>query len=174
MDDLACRCGRCGVVEVGRAFGSGHFPLVSAHPPDSLCVSSLCLHVWFARIDHLVCRFDAHRKQRLTCLGLALNVIVCRRVHVAITPQQRGRDAYHTGGLSAHRTTTLTESGIRGWRRAATAIPRRTHASLGSCRLAPNDHQDSRCRLSGCFRFRVARAGSGRGQTWFHRATTNT
>lgn len=138
------------------------FPLCSAHPPDSLCASSLCLHVWFP----CTCR--------LVYLGLSLNLVVCRHVHSAAMPQQRGGDAYHTGGLSAHRATTNTESNIRGWRRAATALPRRTHASLGSCRLAPNGHQDSRCRLSGCLRLRVARAGSGLGQTRFHRATTNT
>src|SRR6476620_149372 len=90
----------------------------------------------------------------------ASHIFVCRHVPCAVTPQQRGGDAYHTGGLSAHRTTTNTEPGVRGWRRAATAIPRGTRASLGSCYLAPNDHQDSRCRLSRCLRLRVARAGS--------------
>ncbi len=174
MDELVCRCSRCGVVEGGRAFGSGYFPICSAHPPDSLYASSVCLRVWFAPTCHLVCRFDALRKQRLARLGLSLNLVVCRHVHCAVTPQQRGGDAYHTGGLSAHRTTTNTEPNIGGWRRAASAIPRRTQASLGSCRLAPNDHQDSRCRLSRCLRLGVARAGSGRGQTRFHRATTDT
>ena len=103
-----------------------------------------------------------------------VDVVVCRHVHCAVTPQQRGGDAYYTGGLSAHSATTITESYIGGGRRATTAFPRGTHPSLGSCRLASNGHQDSRCWLSGCFRLRAARAGPGLGQTRFHGAKTNT
>src|SRR6476660_1865464 len=56
------------------------FPLSSAHPPDSLCASTLCLHVWFPCTCRLVCRFDALRKQRIAHLGLSSTssyVVMC-------------------------------------------------------------------------------------------------
>lgn len=101
-------------------------------------------------------------------------VVACRRMHSAATPQQRGGDAYYTGGLSTYRAATITESHNRGPRRAATAIPCGTHPFLGPRHLAANGHQDG-CRwLSGCPWLRLAHAGSGRGQTRFHGAKANT
>src|SRR6185437_5354656 len=106
----------------------------------------------------------------IACRRISSYLVVSRRAQFAATPQQGGGDAYHTGGLSACRAATITEPHIRGSRHTATAFPRRTHPLLGPRHLAANDLQDGSRWLSGCLRLRVARAGSGLGQTWFHRA----